>query len=85
MLYILKKHNQFVSLNDLNQLFENNAQPETLSATIKRREQVVSRLLNKISKITGLDEKELILERKNSEDKRIKDLKLLPNLLKIYK
>ena len=82
LLYLLEQSNQFVSLNNLNQLFENNNQPETISATVKRREQTVSRLLAKVSKITGIDEKELILERKNSEDKRIKDLKILPNLLK---
>ena len=83
LLFLLEQNNQFVSLNNLNQLFENSNQPETISATVKRREQTVSRLLAKVSKITGIDEKELIVERKNSEDKRIKDLKILPNLLKI--
>jgi hypothetical protein len=82
LLYLLEQNNQFVSLNNLNQLFENNNQPETISATVKRREQAVLRLLAKVSKITGIDEKSLIVERKNSEDKRIKDLKILPNLLK---
>ena len=83
LFYLLRNINQFVSLNELNQLFENSNQLETISATVKRREQTVSRLLAKISKITGLDEKELIQERKNIEDKRIKDLKILPNLLKL--
>ena len=83
LLYLLEQNNQFVSLNNINQLFENSNQPETISATVKRREQTVSRLLTKVSKITGIDEKELIVERKNSEDKRIKDLKILPNLLKM--
>lgn len=82
LLYLMKQSNQFVSLNNLNQLFENNKQPETISATVKRRELVVSRLLTKVSKITGIDEEVLILEKKNSEDKRIKDLKILPNLIK---
>lgn len=82
LLYLIEQNNQFVSLNNLNQLFENNNQPETFSATVKRREQAVSRLLTKVSKMTGIDEKELILEQKNCEDKRIKDLKILPNLLK---
>jgi hypothetical protein len=81
--YLMEHNNQFVSLNNLNQLFENNNQPETISATVKRREQAVSRLLTKVSKITGIDEEVLILEKKNSEDKRIKDLKILPNLLKM--
>ena len=68
-------------MNELNQLFERNNQFETISATIKRREQAVSGLLTKISKVTGIEENKLLLERKNSEDKRIKDVLLLPNLL----
>jgi hypothetical protein len=79
--YLLNHLNQFISLNELNQLFERNNQFETISATVKRREQAVSSLLTKISKITGIEENKLLLERKNSEDKRIKDVLLLPNLL----
>ena len=82
MWYLLEHLNQYVSLNELNQLFENNSIVETISATVKRREQAVNSLLIKVSKLTGIDEKELALERKNSEDKRIKDILLLPNLLK---
>ena len=82
LLYLLEQNNQFVSLNNLNQLFENSNQPETISATVKRREQTVTRLLAKVSKITGIEENKLQLERKNSVDKRIKDLLLLNNLLK---
>lgn len=83
LFYLLDNLNKFISLNELNQLFENNGNSESVSAIVKRREQAISGLLTKISKITGIDEKELIIERKNSEDKRIKDLKILPNLLKI--
>lgn len=83
LMYLLKQNNLFVSLNELNQLFENNGNTETISAIVKRREQAVSGLLTKVSKLTGIEEKELIVERKNSKDKRIKDLKLLPNLLKL--
>jgi hypothetical protein len=80
--YLLNHINEFISLNELNQLFERNNQFETISATVKRREQAVSSLLIKVSKITGIEEDKLLLERKNSEDKRIKDVLLLPNLLK---
>jgi len=80
--YLLNNLNKFISLNELNQLFEKNNQFETISATVKRREQAVSSLLIKVSKITGIEEKKLILERRNIEDKRIKDILLLPYLLK---
>jgi hypothetical protein len=82
LIYLLEKNNEYQSLNNLNQIFENKGQQETISATVKRREQTVSRLLIKISKITGFDEKKLVLEQKNTEDKRIKDVLLFPNLLK---
>ena len=80
--FLLEQNNQFVSLNDLNKLFENKGQVETISATVKRREQSVDGLLTKVSKITGIEENKLQLERKNSDDKRIKDILLLPDLLK---
>ena len=80
--YLLNHINEFISLNELNQLFERNNQFETISATVKRREQAVSSLIIKVSKITGIEENKLLLERKNNEDKRIKDVLLLPNLLK---
>ncbi len=80
--FLLKNIDQFVSLNQLNELFENPTQPETQSAIIKRREQAINGLLNKVSKITGIPEEELLFERKNLEDKRLKDLLLLPQLLK---
>ena len=82
LFYLLDNLNQFLSLNEINKLFENNGNTETISAVVKRREQAVSGLLIKISKITGIEEDKLILERKNKEDKRIKDILLLPNLLK---
>ena len=82
LFYLLTKLNQFISLNEINQLFEINGNTETISATVKRREQAVSGLLTKVSKITGIEEQKLIIEQKNSEDKRIKDIMLLPNLLK---
>lgn len=80
--FLLNTMDQFVSLNQLNGLFENPAQPQTASAIIKRREQAINGLLNKVSKLTGIPENKLQLEQKNMEDKRLKDLLLLPKLLK---
>jgi hypothetical protein len=82
LFFLLNNLNQYISLNELNQLFENNKNAETISAVVKRREQAIYGLLNKVSKITGIEEQKLILERKNNLDKRIKDILLLPNLLK---
>jgi len=82
LLFLLDYQNQFISLIELNKFFENPTGSETYSATIKRREQGIQGLVGKVSKITGIDEDELVIETKNSKDKRIKDIMLLPNLLK---
>jgi hypothetical protein len=80
--FLLENSNTYVSLNTLNELFENAKQVESQSAIIKRREQAVSSLISKVSLITEIPESELVFERKNAEDKRLKDVLLLPNLLK---
>lgn len=82
LFFLLENSNTYVSLNTLNELFENAKQVESQSAIIKRREQAVSSLISKVSLITEIPESELVFERKNSEDKRLKDVLLLPNLLK---
>ena len=79
--FILEHPNEYVSLNTLNELFENAKQTETVTAVIKRRELAVNNLVAKVALITDMPESSLVLERKNSEDKRLKDILLLPNLL----
>lgn len=80
--FLLEHPDEYVPLNTLNELFENSKQTETLSATIKRREQAVSSLISKIAAMTSIPESDLLIERKNGEDKRLKDLLILPKLLK---
>ena len=66
----------------MNELFENSKQTETTTAIIKRRELTVNGLIAKVALITEIPETNLVLERKNAEDKRLKDVLLLPNLIK---
>jgi hypothetical protein len=83
VLYFLLEHpNEFVSLNQLNELFENSKQTESVTTIIKRRELTVNSLIAKVALITEIPESNLLLERKNTEDKRLKDVMLLPNLIK---
>lgn len=79
--FLLEHPNEYVSLNSLNELFENSKQTETVTAIIKRRELTVNSLIAKVAMITDIPESDLLLERKNAEDKRLKDVLLLPNLL----
>jgi hypothetical protein len=82
VLYFLLDHpNEYVSLNTLNELFENSKQTETVTAIIKRRELTVNSLIAKVAMITDIPESDLLLERKNAEDKRLKDVLLLPDLI----
>jgi hypothetical protein len=81
LLFLLENPNQYVSLNKLNELFENSKQSESLSTIIKRRELTVNSLIAKVALITDIPESDLVLERKNVEDKRLKDVLLLPKLL----
>ncbi len=79
--FLLEHPNEYVSLNTLNELFENSKQTETTTAIIKRRELTVNGLIAKVALITEIPETNLVFERKNAEDKRLKDVLLLPNLL----
>lgn len=79
--FLLEHPNEYVSLNTLNELFENSKQTETVTAIIKRRELTVNSLVAKVAIITDIPESDLLLERKNAEDKRLKDVLLLPDLL----
>lgn len=83
LVYLIKNTSRFISLNELNQLFENSDQKESFGAIVKRRELSMSTLLSKLSLITNIAEKELLINRKNPNDKRIKEIKLDNSFIKI--
>lgn len=83
LIYLIENSNRFISLNELNKLFENNLLVENIATTIKRRENSVNGLFLKLTLITGLNENEFLISRKNPEDKRIREVKINPTFLKI--
>lgn len=83
LLYLIENAIRFVPLNELNHLFENGNNTENFSSIVKRREITLAALLQKISNITKLSEKELLLNHKNHEDKRIKEIRIAPSFLRI--
>ena len=83
LIYLIENSNRFISLNELNKLFENNLLVENFATTIKRRENSVNGLFLKLTLITGLNENEFLISRKNPEDKRIREVKINPTFLKI--
>jgi hypothetical protein len=64
-------------------LFENGNNAENFSAIVKRREITLASLLQKLSVLTKFPEKEMLLNRKNPEDKRIKEIRIAPSFLRI--
>ena len=68
---------------DLNELFEQNELNENFTSTVKRRENTLTNLTTKLSLITGCNENDIIEYRKNPNDKRVKEIKLKENFIKI--
>jgi hypothetical protein len=83
LIYLIDNSNRFISLNEMNKLFENNSLVENFATTIKRRENSVNGLFLKLTLITGINENEFLISRKNPEDKRIREVKINPTFLKI--
>mgnify|MGYP000340655912 CR=1 FL=1 len=83
MIYLIDNESRFVSLNELNRLFESGKSSETFASIVRRRELTLTGLLQKLSNLTNFPEKELIINRKNLVDKRIKEIKFPPSFIKI--
>lgn len=79
---ILNKH-QYISLNKLNQLFENDQNIENFTTIVKRREVALTNLTSKLVFITGCLEKEIIVYQKSLNDKRIKEIKLKKDFIRV--
>lgn len=72
----------FVQLNEINHLFNGN-DAENFATISKRRETVQGELLLKLSILLNLPKEKILLKRKNPTDKRIKEVKLAPGIVKI--
>lgn len=81
--YLLANQHQFTPLTTLNGLFEQDELNENFTSTVKRRENTLTNLTTKLSLITGCNENDIIEYRKNSNDKRVKEIKLKERFIKI--
>lgn len=75
--------NQFISLHEFNDLFTIDYETENYAAIIKRREKKLDTFLQMLVNVSGLDYENLLIERKNEIDKRIKEVLFLPKKLVI--
>lgn len=81
--YLILNQNHFTALYTLNELFEQDDLNENYTSTIKRRENTLNNLITKLSLITGCDENEIVEYRKNPNDKRVKEIRLKENFIKL--
>jgi Kelch motif len=77
--------NQFISLNEFNEMFTIDYENENYSAIVKRREKKLDTFLQMIANVSSYDFQDLIHERKNEVDKRIKEVLFLPKKIKFVK
>lgn len=77
--------NQFISLNEFNEMFTIDYETENYAAIVKRREKKLEVFLKLLANVSSYDIKDLIHERKNEVDKRIKEVLFLPNKIKFIK
>ena len=71
--------NQFISLNEFNEMFTIDYENENYAAIVKRREKKLETFLQLLANVSSYDLKDLLHERKNEVDKRIKEVLFLPN------
>jgi hypothetical protein len=81
---IASKPNQFISLNEFNDLFTHDFEKENYATILKRREKKLDNFIKMLTNVSGYDSSELILVRKNGNDQRIKEILILPSKIKYF-
>ena len=77
----LKHKNNYFALSDLNDLFSDSKQQDTMDVLIKRRETKLNGFIKTIAAISGLSSEKICAFKKNETDKRIKEIQILPNAI----
>ena len=77
----LKHKNNYFALSDLNDLFSDSKQQDTMDVLIKRRETKLNGFIKTIAAVSGLSPEKICAFKKNETDKRIKEIQILPNAI----
>jgi hypothetical protein len=77
----LKHKNNYFALSDLNDLFSDSKQQDTMDVLIKRRETKLNGFIKTIAAVSGLRSEKICAFKKNETDKRIKEIQILPNAI----
>lgn len=81
--YLVQNIHRYISLNELNHLFENEIQKDSFLTVVKRREVALANLLAKLAFITSSDERNIVDYRRSANDKRVKEIKLKDSFIKV--
>lgn len=77
----LKHKNNYFALSDLNDLFSDSKQQDTMDVLIKRRETKLNGFIKTIAAVSGLSSEKICAFKKNETDKRIKEIQILPTAI----
>jgi hypothetical protein len=81
--YLVQNRHRFISLNELNHLYENEIQSDNFTTVVKRREVALSSLLAKLIFIMNSTEQDILVYRRSVNDKRVKEIKLKDSFIKV--
>lgn len=81
--YLVTNRHRFISLHEMNHLYENEVLKDNFTTVVKRREVAFASLVAKLKMLTSKSENEILIFQKNPNDKRIKEIKLKESFIKI--
>ncbi|RLD28486.1 MAG: hypothetical protein DRI75_06440, partial [Bacteroidetes bacterium] len=74
--FLINNQDKFILLDKINALFKNQDTQESYITINKRRDIAVKELVFKLKTLLNKERNEILIERKNDKDKRIKEIKL---------
>lgn len=74
--YLMNNLENYILIHNLNGIIEKSINSQSINTVLRKREATLNSLKTKISLILDVDYDDVILEQKNQQDKRIKEIKL---------
>lgn len=81
--YLMNNLEKYTLIHSLNDLIEQSINSQSINTILRKREATLNSLKTKLSLILEIDYDDVILEQKNQQDKRIKEIKLNDQYFKI--
>lgn len=81
--HLIENIHQYIPIHNLNFIIEKEMSSYSINTILRKRENILNSIKTKISILLNVPFNEIILEQKNIQDKRIKEIKLNDQLFKI--